>query len=44
MARRHDVSHWLLSQFLTEDDERVDKSLHLMATEVLPNVRAALAS
>lgn len=42
ISRERGVDHWLLSTFLTEVDEHVDRSLHLLATEVLPRVRAAL--
>ncbi|MFF1690224.1 MULTISPECIES: LLM class flavin-dependent oxidoreductase [unclassified Streptomyces] len=42
IARTQNVDHWLLSNYRDEDDAYVDRSLHLLATEVLPKVRAAL--
>ncbi|WP_425839920.1 LLM class flavin-dependent oxidoreductase [Streptomyces fractus] len=44
IARNHGVDHWLLSPYLDEDDAHVDRSLSLMATKVLPKVRAALGT
>ncbi|MCB1273543.1 MAG: LLM class flavin-dependent oxidoreductase [Leucobacter sp.] len=42
-GRKHHVEHWLLSTFRDNDDEIVDRSMRLMAEEVLPKVRAAFA-
>ncbi|MFG2658478.1 LLM class flavin-dependent oxidoreductase [Streptomyces sp. NPDC048425] len=42
ITRTQNVDHWLLSNYRDEDDAYVDRSLHLLATEVLPKVRAAL--
>ncbi|GHB73823.1 monooxygenase [Streptomyces viridiviolaceus] len=42
IARTQNVEHWLLSHYQDEDDAYVDRSLRLLADEVLPKVRAAL--
>lgn len=42
IARAHGVDHWLLSPYCDLDDELVDRSMRLLAEEVLPKVRAAL--
>ncbi len=44
IARNHNVEHWLLSPYLDEDEEVVNRSMRLLAEEVLPKVRAALES
>lgn len=42
VARERNVRHWLLSPSLNEDDEHVERTMKLLATEVLPRVRAEL--
>ncbi|MGW5151682.1 LLM class flavin-dependent oxidoreductase [Rhodococcus koreensis] len=41
MAQNHQIEHWLLSPYCSEDDAVVDQTLRLLAEEVLPKVRAS---
>ncbi len=43
ISRRHGVDHWLLSPYLNEADDHVERTLRLLGDDVLPRVRAALA-
>ncbi|UUW91443.1 LLM class flavin-dependent oxidoreductase [Pimelobacter simplex] len=42
ISRERGIRHWLLSPYLNEADEHVERTLRLLADEVLPRVRAAL--
>ncbi len=42
IARARNVEHWLLSPYCDEQDSVVERTLRLLADEVLPRVRAEL--